>query len=92
MNYNFLNRTISEEDSEKKNVSDKHQHGTSQACGISCPVITKRIKACPISGSEGQSSAHFKKSENLHSKGAGPSSFCESIYPPRCAANTPCTI
>nr|GMC60204.1 putative receptor-like protein kinase [Ipomoea batatas] len=38
-------------------------------------MITKRIKAWPTSGSEGQSSAHFKKSENLHNKGAGPSSF-----------------
>ena len=62
---------------------------TSQACGISCPVITIRINAWPISGSEGQSSAHFKKSENLHNKGAGPSSFWESIYPPRWAANKP---
>lgn len=65
-----------------KNV-DKQNMGsedtqTSQACGTSCPVITKRIKAWPISDSDGHSFAHFKKSLDLHNRGAGPSSFWES--------------
>ena len=35
-------------------------------------------------------SAHFKKSEALHKKGAGPFSFCDdSMYPPQCAARRP---
>ena len=37
-----------------------------------------------------QISAHFKKSEALHKKGAGPFSLCnDSMYPPRCAARMP---
>jgi len=64
----------------EKNIQkqNKNQKTTSQACGTSCPVITKRIKAWPISGSDGHSFAHFKKSLDLHKRGAGPSSFWES--------------
>jgi hypothetical protein len=66
----------------KKNVEKQNKGSedtpTSQACGTSCPVITKRIKAWPISDSDGHSFAHFKKSLDLHNRGAGPSSFWAS--------------